>query len=102
MYKHVFSPFHTNTLLSDAARLSQSAFSDQVGLLGLFYTRPDDDPRAVDSLPERYTPEDIAEKVVRDIDYWFEIEADVCQISRFEGLQHTVHKQGAVISWLLA
>lgn len=101
MYKHVFSPFHRNTLLTDAERLSQSEFSDPSGLLGLFYTRSDDDPRAVDALSERYTAEDIADKVVQDIVYWFDIEANVCQISEFEGLQHTVHKRGAVISWLL-
>lgn len=101
MYKHVFSPFHNNTLLTDANRLSESAFSDQSGLLGLFYVRSDDDPRTVNALPERYTAENIAEKVVQDIEYWYDINAEVCQLSRFGGLQHTVHKQGAVISWLL-
>ena len=101
MYKHVFSPFHNNTLLSDADRLSRSAFSDLSGLLGLFYMRSDDDSRVVDALPERYTAEDIADKVVQDIAYWYDVEVSVCQISTFKGLQHTVHKQGAVISWLL-
>lgn len=101
MYKHVFSPFHNNTLLTDADRLSQSTFSELSGLLGLFYVRSDDDPRTVDALPKRYTAANIADKVAQDIAYWYDIDAEVCQISQFEGLQHTVHKSGAVISWLL-
>lgn len=101
MYGHVFSPFHRNTLLTDARRLHASAFADRCGLLGLFYTRADDDPETVGALPERYTPEDIAEKVVRDIDYWYEVEASVCHIAKFDGLQHDFHGQGAVISWVV-
>lgn len=101
MYKHVFSPFHNNTLLTDADRLSQSTFSESSGLLGFFYVRSDDDPRTVDALPERYTAANIADKIAQDIAYWYDIDAEVCQISKFEGLQHAIHKQGAVISWLL-
>lgn len=101
MYGHVFSPFHRNTLLTDARRLHASAFADQCGLLGLFYTRADDDPETVEALPERYTSEDIAEKVVRDINYWYEAEAGVCRIAEFDGLQHTVHGAGAAISWVV-
>jgi hypothetical protein len=99
MYGHVFSPFHRNTLLTDARRLHESSFGEQSGLLGLFYTRADADSETVEELPERYTAVDIAEKVVRDINYWYEIDASVCEITHFTGLQHTVHKQGAVIPW---
>lgn len=53
----------------------------------------------MEALPERYTPESIAEKVVRDIGYWYEAEASVCRIVESDGLQHTVHGQGATISW---
>jgi hypothetical protein len=53
----------------------------------------------VEELPERYTAADVAEKIVRDINYWYEIDASVCKITHFTGLRHTVHKQGAVISW---
>jgi len=101
MYGHLFSPFHRNTLLTDAHRLHASAFGERSGLLGLFYTRADDDPETVEALPERYTPEDIAEKVVRDIDYWYETDANVCRVAEFGGLQHDVHGQGAVISWVV-
>jgi len=38
-YKHVFSPFNSNTLLTDARRLHESEFQKPSGLLGLFYTR---------------------------------------------------------------
>jgi len=101
MYTHVFSPFHRNTLLDDAARLQDSAFEAPYGLLGLFYVRPEDDPETVEALPGRYTAEDVAEKVVRDVDYWYGIDARVCEISRFDGLRHAVHGQGAVIAWLV-
>ncbi|MFB6152468.1 MAG: hypothetical protein ABEJ40_11745 [Haloarculaceae archaeon] len=101
MYSHVFSPFHQNTLLTDARRLHESTIADRSGLLGLFYTRADEDSKAVSELPERYTATDIAEKIVRDIDYWYGVNASVCNISRFGGLQHTVHKQGAVLSFML-
>jgi hypothetical protein len=101
MYGHVFSPFHRNTLLTDARRLHESAFGEESGLLGLFYTRADDDPETVEALPERYTAEDIARKVVRDINYWYAVEANVCRIAGFDGLRHGVHGRGAVISWLV-
>jgi len=101
MYGHVFSPFHRNTLLTDARRLHASEFSGQSGLLGLFYTRADDDLDTVEALPQRYTAADIAEKVVRDIKHWYEIDASVCRIADFDSLRHTVHGQGAVISWVV-
>jgi len=101
MYAHVFSPFHQNTLLTDAHRLHASAFGERSGLLGLFYTRADDDPETVETLPERYTAGDIAEKVVHDIEHWYEVDASVCRIADFDGLQHDIHRQGAVISWLI-
>jgi hypothetical protein len=99
MFGHVFSPFHRNTLLTDARRLHESSFGAQSGLLGLFYTRADADSKTVEEVPERYTAADVAEKIVRDISYWYEIDASVCEITHFTGLQHTVHEQGAVISW---
>jgi hypothetical protein len=101
MHGHVFSPFHRNTLLTDARRLQASAFGERCGLFGLFYARAADDPETVEALPERYTAEDIAEKAVRDIDYWYEFEASVCRVAKFDGLQHPVHGAGAAISWIV-
>ncbi|WP_435123767.1 hypothetical protein [Halobaculum sp. D14] len=101
MYRHVFSPFHQNTLLTDARRLHASEFSERSGLLGLFYKRADDNPETVEALPERYSAADIAEKVVDDIEHWYEIDANVCCIADFDSLQHTVHGAGAVISWIV-
>jgi hypothetical protein len=101
MYGHVFSPFHRNTLLTDARRLHASTFAERGGLLGLFYTRADGGSTTVAALPERYTAAKIAEKVVRDIEHWYDVEASVCHIAEFDGLQHTVHKQGAAISWII-
>jgi hypothetical protein len=70
-------------------------------LLGLFYKRADNDPVEVNSLPERFTAKDLAEKVVQDIGYWYDFEASVRKIANFEGLQHPVHKKGVVITWVV-
>lgn len=101
MYTRVFSPFHENTLLTDAKRLHESKFKKNGGLLGLFYKRADDDPEEVNGLPGRFTAEDIARKVVEDIDHWYDFEARVCNIAKFDGLRHSVHKQGAVMTWVV-
>jgi hypothetical protein len=103
MYAHVFSSFHSNTLLTDAVRLRESAFEAPYGLLGLFYARAEDDPETVESLPERYTAGDVAEKVVHEVEYWYDTDASVCRISRsrFDGLRHVVHGRGAVVSWFV-
>jgi hypothetical protein len=101
MYKTVFSPFHRNTLLSDAQILTESELGDRGGLLGLFYKRADAEPETVEALPSRYTAEDIADKIAKDIEHWYDREASVCEISHFSGLQHAIHKQGAIISWIV-
>ena len=99
MPKRVFSPFHEHTLLSDAQKLSESGFDRNGGLLGLFYERSDDDPESVANLPEQYTAERLADKTARDIEYWFGIDVDVCEVAKFDGLQHPVQTQGAAITW---
>ncbi len=99
MPKRVFSPFHEHTLLSDAQKLSESGFDRDGGLLGLFYKRSDEDPQAVANLPDQFTAERLADKTARDIIYWFDIDVDVCGVSKFDGLQHPVQSQGAAITW---
>lgn len=99
MPKQVFSPFHENTLLTDAQKLSESGFERDGGLLGLFYKRSDSDPESVANLSERFTAERLAEKTARDIAYWFDIDVDVCRVAEFNGLQHPVQSQGAAITW---
>lgn len=98
MPKQVFSPFHENTLLSDAHRLSVSGFEGPSGLLGLFYKRSDEDP-VTTVHPEGFTAENLAEKLRRDIEYWYECTATVECVARFSGLQHPVQSQGAAITW---
>jgi len=99
MPKAIFSPFHENTILTDVEDLHASDFESEGGLLGLFYKRSDDDSQAAQRLPERHTAEDLAEKVERDIEYWYDIETNVSNIARVEGLRHSIHKQGAAITW---
>lgn len=98
MPKQVLSPFHGNTLLTDAMSLHE-AFDQSAGLLGLFYKRADDDPTDVEALPERFTAADWAEKIKQDIEYWYEIPVTVEAVASFDGLQHAVQSQGAAITW---
>jgi hypothetical protein len=100
-YKHVFSPFNNNTLLTDARRLHESGFEKSGGLLGLFYKMDSDDPASVEQLPEKFEASELAEKVVQDIEYWYELDAEVCEVAPFSGLRHEVHEQGAVITWVV-
>jgi len=101
MPRQVLSPFHHNTLLSDAAKLARSNFEDPGGLLGLFYERAADDPESIRMLAERYTATELAEKTALDIRYWFDIEVEVCALAPFDGLQHPVQARGAAITWRL-
>lgn len=101
MYTHVFSPFHENTLLVDARRLHESGFEQPGGLLGLFYDRAADDSATVDANPELFTAEELAQKVVEDVSYWYEFDIECCAVAHFDGLQHAVHERGAVITWAL-
>lgn len=100
-YKHVFSPFNSNTLLTDAKRLHEGAFSSPAGLLGLFYQRAEDDPEAVESSSALFAADTLAEKVVHDIEFWYDFDATVCGVAQFDGLQHPVHQRGAAITWLV-
>ena len=88
-------------MLTDAKRLHESEFGESGGLLGLFYERASDDPEEVEGLPEKFKASELAEKVVEDIEYWYEFDAEVCEVERFSGLQHSVHQRGAVIAWLV-
>jgi hypothetical protein len=99
MYTHVFSPFHGNTLMTDAKTLHESNFESPGGLLGLFYARGAEDSASVRANPDLFTAENLAQKVVEDIDYWYDFDAEVCAIAHFDGLQHTIQRRGAVITW---
>jgi hypothetical protein len=60
-----------------------------------------DDPASVEQLPEKFEASELAEKVVQDIEYWYELDAEVCEVAPFSGLRHEVHEQGAVITWVV-
>lgn len=94
-FAKVFSPFPentTSTLLTDARKLRDGGFEEGGGLLGLYY-EPVDEPY------ERMSPELIADKFCLDLNYWYDFEVETRNVSHFDGLQHPVHQQGAVITW---
>lgn len=97
MYKSIFSPFperSSSSLLTDAEKLTQSAFDLPAGLLGLYYEKNDE-------VYEQLRAERIAEKFAFDAEYWFDIDIETVAIEKFDGLQHPHHQKGAVIGWLV-
>jgi hypothetical protein len=92
-YGHIFSPL-SDSLLGDAQKLAESGFEAKSGLLGIYYERGDEEAPVYDS-------ERLAEKVVSEARYWFDIELDVVDVIRFDGLRHDVHRQGAILTWAL-
>lgn len=97
MYKSIFSPFperSSSSLLTDAEKLTQSAFGSPAGLLGLYYEKNDEEY-------EQLRAERIAEKFALDVEYWYDIDIETVAIETFEGLQHPHHQKGAVIGWLV-
>lgn len=98
MWTRVFSPFHTNTLLTDVEKLHTADFEHSGGLLGLFYKRGDDDPVQVGGPAERFTGKHFAEKVIQDVEYWYDFSISVANVATFSNLRHSVHKQGAAIT----
>jgi hypothetical protein len=94
-FAKVFSPFPertTSTLLTDAQKLYEAGFEESGGLLGLYY-------EPVDESYDRMSPEAVAEKFALDIDYWYDFEVETRNVAYFEGLQHPIHQQGAIITW---
>ena len=97
MYKSIFSPFperSSSSLLTDARKLTESAFGSPCGLLGLYYEKEDEEY-------EQLRAERVAEKFELDVEYWYDIDIDTVAIEKFDGLQHPHHQKGAVIGWLV-
>lgn len=97
MYKSVFSPFperSSSSLLTDALKLTESAFDPPYGLLGLYYEKDNEDY-------EQLNADLIAKKFEFDVEFWYEMEIETIEIARFDGLRHPYHQHGAVISWVI-
>ena len=92
-YTSIFTPF-SNSVVTDANKLAESNFKISGGLLGLYYQPTDSEFTDMDA-------ETLAEKVVQDVDYWYNLQLNVSTIARFTDLRHPVHQQGAVIMWEL-
>ena len=92
-YTSIFSPF-SNSVVTDAKKLTESEFEMSGGLLGLYYEPTEGDFTGMDA-------ETLAEKVVEDVDYWYNLQLNVSTIARFTDLRHPVHQQGAAIIWEL-
>ena len=92
-YTTVYSPF-SNSLVSDARKLAKSEFETNGGLLGLYYEPADEGSPFMDATK-------LAEKVTRDVDYWYDLTLTTQTIAEFTGLRHPVHQRGAAITWKL-
>ena len=92
-YSTVYSPF-SNSLIADAKKLAESGFETGGGLLGLYY-------EPANGLFPLMDATKLAEKVVRDVAYWYDLPLKTRTIAEFTGLRHPVHQQGSVITWEL-
>ncbi len=96
-YAAVFSPFpegDSASLLTDARALHRATFDLSGGLLGLYYEPSEEPSDAMDV-------GSLAEKLVRDAAFWFDLDLRVCRVAEFDGLRHPHHEQGAVVTWEL-
>ncbi|MGQ3721627.1 hypothetical protein [Natrialba aegyptia] len=94
-FARIFTPFperSSSSLLTDTKKLYESEFGSNGGVLGLYYEK-------VDEEYEQMTAEAVAEKFCMDVDHWYDFQVETRNIAYFDGLQHPVHQQGAVIAW---
>lgn len=94
-FVRIFTPFperSSSSLLTDTKKLYESEFGSNGGVLGLYYEK-------VDEEYEQMTAEAVAEKFCMDVDHWYNFQVETRNIAYFDGLQHPVHQQGAVITW---
>ena len=94
-FARIFTPFperSSSSLLTDTKKLYESEFGSSGGVLGLYYEK-------IDEEYEQMTAEAVAEKFCMDVDHWYDFQVETSNIAYFDGLQHPVHQQGAVITW---
>jgi len=94
-FARIFTPFperSSSSLLTDTKKLYESEFGPSGGVLGLYYEK-------IDEEYEQMTAEAVAEKFCMDVDHWYDFQVETRNIAYFDGLQHPVHQQGAVITW---
>lgn len=93
-YAKVFSPVKpSGSLVTDSEKLRTSGFRSAGGLLGIHY-----------SAGTEGTPADatrLAEKVGRDVSFWYGFDLETVAVESFDRLRHDVHGRGAIIAWAL-
>lgn len=91
-YARAFSPVKpSGSLISDARKLARSAFPGGNGLLSIFYDSGTEGTPA--------SAETLATKVEQDVAFWYDMEVQTVAIERFDGLQHSVHSSGTILTW---
>lgn len=95
MFRKIFSPFKSNSLMGDAEKLLESDLNGQKALLGIYYER-EDEPQ------DKLNFENISEKIKNDLEFWHDITVEEEYTASFEGLQHPVHERGEVAVWKLS
>lgn len=96
-YSKVFNPFqdrNPRSFLHDVSKLAESDIRAQKTFLGIYY-------RPVNGAGTEISSEEIAEKFAEDVDQWTEHTLEVDTVAKFSGLQHDVHRRGALIVWNL-
>lgn len=95
MFRKIFSPFKSNSVMGDAEKLLESDLGGQKALLGIYYEKEDEQL-------EKLNFESISQKVKDDLDFWHNVTIEEQYTASFEGLQHPVHEKGKVVLWTLS
>jgi hypothetical protein len=90
MFRKIFSPFKSNSLIGDAEKLLESDLGGQKALLGIYYER-EDEPQ------EKLNFENISKKIKKDLEFWHSITVEEEYTASFESLRHPVHQKGRVV-----
>lgn len=96
-YSKVFSPYQDHSprsFIQDVDKLASADVRAAKTLLGIYY-------RPVKGAGSQITGQDIADKFASDVGRWTDYEITVDTVAPFVGLQHDVHRQGAVLAWKL-
>lgn len=96
-YSKVFSPYQDHSprsFVHDVAKLVEADIRAAKTLLGIYY-------RPVNGAGVDITGPDIAQKFASDATQWTNHSVSVDTVAPFSGLQHEVHRRGAVIAWFL-
>ena len=96
-FSKVFYPYqdkNPRSFIHDVTKLAESDIRATKTFLAPYY-------RPVNGAGTEISSEEIAEKFAKEVSKWTNYSISVDNVVEFSGLQHEVHKRGAIITWAL-